>query len=176
MTLFRCLLESPTRRRASYSTSPTTGIGPGLKRFFWRSCTYFCLKNKQKMTLFRWLLESPTQRRAFSHFAHAQLGLGRGWSDFFYVRAPNFFFKKNTLFRWLLESPTRKRASSSTSPTTGSGEAIVIMQGDQAGLVIVLLLIVQAWRIRAFDIPDAHQHHLNFHGAVPEPKKNYTTS
>ena len=26
-------------------------------------------------------------------------------------------------------------------------------------LVIVLLVIVQAWRIRTFDIPDAHQHH-----------------
>ena len=42
---------------------------------------------------------------------------------------------------------------------------------------IVPAVKVQALRIRALEIPDAHQYHWNFHGAVPEPppqkKPNY---
>ena len=37
-----------------------------------------------------------------------------------------------------------------------------------AGKCIVLLVIVQAWRIRAFEIPDAHQYNWNLN-AVQEP-------
>ena len=42
--------------------------------------------------------------------------------------------------------------------------------------LIVLLVIVQAWRIRAIVNPDAHQYHKNYHGAVPEPNKKLSTS
>ena len=38
---------------------------------------------------------------------------------------------------------------------------------------IVLLVIVQACKIRAVENPDARQYTLNFHEAFPEPPKNF---
>ena len=38
---------------------------------------------------------------------------------------------------------------------------------------MVRLSIVKARRIRAFENPDAHQYHKNFHGAVLEPPKTF---
>ena len=41
---------------------------------------------------------------------------------------------------------------------------------------IVLIVLVQAWRNRTFENPDAHQYHWKFHGAVPEPQNKLSTS